>query len=128
MIAITTEIKSRCFKEYEKYRLYNTLRKPFGDKKDEIKEAFKKWLDENVLGKVLDQDLMELGRKPYCTHSTSSFLITPNEFRLPDDYIGIPNLSKLKVSLKFDFQSSVYKYATDGKNYSIDIYLNCCIF
>lgn len=121
MIAVTTEIKSRCFKEYEKHRLYNTLRKPFEDKKDEIKGTFKKWLDENVLGKVLDQDLIELGRKPYCIRSTSCFLITPAEFGLPEDYIGIPNLSKLKVSLKFEFQSSVYKYATDGKNYSVDI-------
>ena len=121
MIAITTEIKSRCFKEYEKHRLYNTLRKPFGDKKDEIKETFKKWLDENVLGKVLDQDLMELGRKPYCTRSTSRFLITPSEFGLPDDYIGIPNLSKLKVSLKFEFQSTSYKYAIPSNTYSVDI-------
>ena len=121
MITLTTEIKSRCFKEYEKHRLYNALKKPFGDKKDEIRETFKKWLDENVMAKVLDPDLVELGKKPYCTRSTSRFLITPSQFGLPDDYIGIPNLSKLKVSLKFDFQSSVYKYATDGKNYSIDI-------
>jgi hypothetical protein len=121
MIAVTTEIKSRCFKEYEKHRLYNTLRKPFGDKKDEIKDTFKNWLDENVLGKVLDQDLMELGRKPYCTRSTNRFLITPSEFGLPDDYIGIPNLSKLKVSLKFEFQSTSYKYAVPGNTYNVDI-------
>ena len=121
MIAVTTEIKSRCFKEYEKHRLYNILRKPFEDKKDEIKETFKKWLDENVLGKILDQDLMELGRKPYCTRSTNRFLITPSEFGLPDDYIGIPNLSKLKVSLKFEFQSTSYKYAVLSNTYSVDI-------
>ena len=121
MITITTEIKSRCFKEYEKHRLYNTLRKPFGDKKDKIRETFKMWIDENVMAKVLDPDLVELGKKPYCIRSTSRFLITPTEFGLPEEYIGIPNLSKLKVSLKFDFQSSNYKYATDGKNYGIDI-------
>ena len=121
MIAITTEIKSRCFKEYEKHRLYNTLRKPFGDKKDEIKETFKKWLDKNVMPKVLDPDLVELGKKPYCIRSTSRFLITPSEFGLPNDYIGIPNLSKLKVSLKFEFQSSEYKYAEDGKTFLVDI-------
>lgn len=121
MITLTTEIKSRCFKEYEKHRLYITLRKPFGDKKDEIKETFKKWLDENVLRKVLDQDLMELGRKPYCTRSTSRFLITPSEFGLPNDYIGIPNLSKLKVSLEFEFQSASYKYAVPNNIYNVDI-------
>lgn len=121
MITLTTEIKSRCFKEYEKHRLYNTLRKPFGDKKDEIKETFKKWLDENVLGKVLDQDLMELGKKPYCTRSTNRFLITPAEFELPEEYIGIPNLSKLKVSLKFEFPSTSYKYAVPSNIYSVDI-------
>ena len=121
MITITTEIKSRCFKEYEKHRLYNALRKPFGDKKDEIRETFKMWIDENVMAKVLDPDLVELGKKPYCIRSTNRFLITPTEFGLPEEYMGIPNLSKLKVSLKFDFQSSNYKYATYGKNYSIDI-------
>ena len=121
MIAITTEIRSRCFKEYERHRLYNTLRKPFGDKKNEIKETFEKWLDENVLGKVLDQDLMELGRKPYCIRSTSRFFITPSEFGIPNDYIGIPNFSELKVSLKFDFQSTSYKYAVPSNIYSVDI-------
>jgi len=121
MITITTEIKSRCFKEYEKHRLYNTLRKPFGDKKDEIREMFKMWIDENVMAKVLDPDLVELGKKSNCICSTNRFLITPTEFGLPEENMGVPNLSKLKVSLKFDFQSSNYKYATDGKNYSIDI-------
>ena len=121
MITITTEIKSRCFKEYEKHRLYNILRKPFEDKKNEIRETFKKWIDENVMGKVLDPDLVELGEKPYCIHYTRNFLITPTKFGLSEEYVGIPNLSKLKVSLRFEFQSSNYKYATDGKNYSIDI-------
>jgi hypothetical protein len=46
MITLTTEIKSRTFKEYEKQRLYNELRKPFGDKMEEIKKTFKEWLDE----------------------------------------------------------------------------------
>ena len=49
------------------------------------------------------------------------FLITPSEFGLPDDYIGIPNLSKLKVSLKFEFQSTSYKYAVPSNTYSVDI-------
>ena len=121
MITITTEIKSRCFKEYEKHRLYNALKKPFGDKKDEIRETFKKWLDENVMEKILDPDLVELGNKPYCIRSTNRFLITPSQFGLPDDYIGIPNLSKLKVSLKFEFQSSNYRYAVPGSTFVVDI-------
>ena len=120
MITLTTEIKSRTFKEYEKQRLYNELRKPFGDKKEEIKKTFKEWLDENVMMKVLNSDLMTLGKKPYCIRSTDRFLITPKELGLDETYAGKPG-SKLKTSLKFEFRSDNYKYAVDGKTYSIDI-------
>ena len=122
MITLTTEIKSRTFKEYEKQRLYNELRKPFGDKKEEIKKTFKEWLDENVMMKVLNPDLMTLGNKPYCIRSTDRFLITPKELGLNETYTGKPG-SKMKTNLKFEFRSNNYKYAVDEKTYLIDITL-----
>jgi hypothetical protein len=122
MITLTTEIKSRTFKEYEKQRLYNELRKPFENKKEEIKKTFKEWLDENVMMKVLNPDLMTLGKKPYCIRSTDRFLITPKELGLDETYTGKPG-SKMKTNLKFEFRSDNYKYAVDGKTYLIDITL-----
>jgi hypothetical protein len=75
MITLTTEIKSRRFKEYEKERLFKKLREPYDKKKDEVTENFRKYLDENVMGVVLDQDLRDLGEKPYCKRYTNRFLI-----------------------------------------------------
>ena len=121
MITLTTEIKSRCFKEYEKHRLYEELREPFKEKRDEIRETFKKWLEEKVLPKVLDQDLMELGKKPYCVRSTDHFIITPQQFGLPEEYTGKPEDKRARSSLKFEYRSANYKYAVPGSIYYVDI-------
>ena len=121
MITLTAELKSRSFKEYEKRRLFNVLRKPLKDRQDEVADMFKKWLEENVMPRVLDQDFVELGKKPYCIRTTNRFTISPTELGLDEVYIGNPNYSNLKTSLKFEFLSNAYKYATDGKNFSIDI-------
>jgi hypothetical protein len=120
MITLTTEIKSRTFKEYEKRRLYGALRKPFGEKREEIKKTFREWLDENVMMKVLDPDLMTLGKKPYCARSIDRFWINPKELGLNETYTKKPEY-KIKTSLKFEFRSDNYKYAADIKTYSIDI-------
>lgn len=120
MITLTTEIKSRCFKEYEKHKLFGIIREPVGKKRDEIREAFKKWLDENVMPKILNPDLKELGKKPYCKRSTSRYLITPSQFGLEVDYVGNPEFSKLRVSLKFEFLSD-YKYSIPDHEFCIDI-------
>lgn len=121
MITLTTEIKSRCFRECDKQMLYNRLREPFREKMNEVKNNFKDWLDENVMSKVLDPDLSELGNKPYCVRSTSRFIITPKELGLEETYIGLPNLGKLCSSLKFEHQSKKYSCAVDGNTYTINI-------
>ena len=121
MITLTTEIKSRHFKEYEKERLFNMLRKPYDDKRNEVTENFRKYLDENVMGVVLDQDLRDLGEKPYCKRYTNRFLISPSEFGLPDVYEGLPNYKKCSTALKFEHRSDCYKVAVDQSIYVVNI-------
>lgn len=118
----TTEIKSRTFKDFEKWNLYNLLRKPYSEKMESIISSFISFLDDNVLGKVLDTDLLELGMKPYCYRCTSYFMISPDPFGLEKEYVGKPNYSKCSNPLSFSFSSKKYKYAINSASKStIDI-------
>jgi hypothetical protein len=121
MITLTTEIKSRRFKEYEKERLFKKLREPYDKKRDEVTENFRKYLDENVMGVVLDPDMKDLGEKPYCKRRTDRFLISPSEFGLPDTYEGLPNYKKCSTALKFEHRSDHYNVAVDQSIYVVNI-------
>lgn len=121
MITLTTEIRSKRFREIEKERLYRHLRIPAEDKRDEIEKNFMEFLDNNVIGDVVEPDLLELGGKPYCKKSTSRFSITPGAFSLDTHYRGIPNEGSCKTSLVFEYTSSKYKRAIDSNNYTIDV-------
>lgn len=117
----TTEMRGRTFKDFEKWNLYNRLRKPYSEKMESIISSFISFLEDNVLGKVLDPDFLELGVKPYCYRSISSFIISPDPFRLEKEYVGKPDYSKCSYTLSFQFSSKKYRYATSSKIFTIDI-------
>lgn len=110
MITLTTEIKSRTLRECDRYWLYNKIRRPFYEKKEEFHKAFADWVDKNILTDILNPDLLKLGEKPYCARCISHFAITPKELGLDDYYFGIPEDRGLCISLNFEY-SSKYEYA-----------------
>ena len=112
MINLTTEIRSRRFNEYEKNRLFGILIDPFLKKRDEWRNNFIDFLDKNVLKLVLDPDLIELGKKPYCSIPKSCFRIDPSSFGLEDYYVGKSEFKTCKTHLGFEFYSKTIKYGS----------------
>jgi len=111
MITLTTELKSRRFKENEKRQLYRRLTEPLNNRVNELKTTFISFLEENVLEKYLDQDLLELGQKIYCSDASNSFRLSPDSFGLCSCYVGSEKFKECKTSLCFDFYSEKYHIA-----------------
>ena len=123
MTELTTEIRSRHFSEYQRDRLYRELRESVKDKKDLCYANLKTYLNDNILGKVLNPDLVFLGSRSYCSRSTSQFQIDSEKFGLDKFYRGLPDFQQCKTGISFTFSSPNYRYALPSSSYSSDITL-----
>ena len=121
MLELTTEIKSRRFCDRDRDKLYSLLKDPICKKRSECIENLKTYLDDVILGKVLDPDMIYLGEREYCKYRTSSFVIHSEPLGLEGRYYGLPEFKNCWIDLNFNFSSTKFKYVGLGNYKSVDI-------
>jgi hypothetical protein len=116
---VTTEIKARRFKDYEKDYLFRKLQEPAKIKYEEFKKKNDEFF-EKILKDILDPDMLYLGSRKYCA-STGRFEVVSTELGLPDLYCGIKDGPKTKISKVFNNLGLAYPISTKSSSFSSSI-------
>ena len=117
---VTTEVKARRFKDYEKDYLF---RKITGTcQKSSMRSLRRRMMNffEKILKDILDPDMLYLGSRKYCA-STGRFEVVSTELGLPDLYCGLKTVQKTKISQVFNNLGLAYPISTKSSSFSSTI-------